>query len=472
MESQIGGGQQNMVWDCRVCGNENEVRSPRCGNCWATRSDEVERPSRGSASHSRRVVGRRRIIRWAAIALAVIVLVVWYMLPRLGIALFYVSPVSDMSSEPVSGDWPMYQRDPTHSGSVTGSSAALTGVLKWKADTGAPIYSSPAVVGGVVFATLGHGGVMALDVETGGTIWREQFEFDPIHSSPAVAGDMLFFGRPTGVVTAVDRSTGEVRWDFETGDRVLSSPSVVGGELYIGSGDGRLYALDAVTGGERWSYKTDGWISSSPAVFDDVVAIVSFDGLLHVVERRTGKKRLDFYVSETPRGSASFGERYLFIADGHGRLKAVDWRKRTLPLEWLWLRVRTQLFQWGITQTLPRQKGFVWGVSTGDGFHGAPVVSDGRVYAANFGGKVVAVDEDSGVMLWTYDVGAPVVGSMSAVGGMVFIGDTDGALHALNAISGVKRWDFRAGDQISATPVVSDGVLYLASWDGALYALE
>ena len=91
------------------------------------------------------------------------------------------------------------------------------------------------------------------------------------------------------------------------------------------------------------------------------VAIVSFDGFLHVVDRRTGKKRLDFYVSETPRGSAAFGERYLFIADGRGRLKAVDWRKRTLPLEWLWLRVRTQLFQWGITRSLPRQKGFVWG---------------------------------------------------------------------------------------------------------------
>ncbi len=411
-------------------------------------------------------------MRWAAVTLAVIVLGAWYVLPRLGVALFYVSPVSDISSEPVFGDWPMYQRDPTHSGASWGRSVAPTGALKWKLDTGVPIYSSPAVVAGVVYATLGHGGVMALDAETGDTIWREQLEWDPIHSSPAVAGDLLFFGRPNGNATAMDKDTGEVRWEFKTGDRVLSSPTVVGGELYVGSGDGRLYALDAVTGRERWSYETGGWVSSSPAALGDVVAIVSFDGLLHVVERRTGKKRLDFYVSETPRGSAAFGSRHLFIADGQGRLKAVDWRKRTLPLEWLWLRVRTQLFQWGITRTLPRQKGFVWGVSTGDGFHGAPVVSDGRVYAANFGGEVVAADEDSGAILWTYDVGAPVVGSMSAAGGTVFVGDTDGALHALDAATGVKRWEFRVGDQIWATPVVSDGVLYLASWDGILYALE
>ncbi len=472
MESGSGGDRRSLVWECRVCGNENKVRSSRCGNCWANRADEVERPSGESASRPRRAVGRWRVVRRAAIALAVTVLVVWYVLPRLGIALFYVSPVSDISSEPVDDDWPMYQRDPLHSGSVLDGLDAPVGALKWKVDTGAPVYSSPAVMDGVVYATLGDGRVLVLDADTGVTIWEVSTTGKPINSSPAVAGDFLFFGRHDGAVVAMDRDTGEVRWEFRTGDRVLSSPSVVGGELYVGSGDGRLYALDAVTGRERWSYKTDGWISSSPAVFDDVVAIVSFDGLLRVVDRRTGKKRLDFYVSETPRGSAAFGERYLFIADGQGRLKAVDWRKRTLPLEWLWLRMRTQLFQWGITRTLPRQKGFVWGVSAGDGFHGAPVVYDGRVYAANFAGEIVAADENSGVMLWTYDVGAPVVGSMSAVGGVVFVGDTSGVLHALDSATGVKQWEFRAGDQISATPVVSGGALYLASWDGALYALE
>ncbi len=462
------------MWACRVCGNENEIRASRCRNCWANRTDEAEASRAGGISTPRpRDAGRQwRIVRRSALALAALIVVSWYALPRLGIALFYVSPVSNISSAPMSGAWPMYQRNPAHSGSVQDGADAPFGTLKWEMDTGAPIYSSPAVVDGVVYATLGDGRVIALDAETGETTWVERPDEGQVNSSPAVAGDMLFFGRHDGAVTAMDRWTGDVLWEFETGDRVLSSPAVVDGELYIGSGDGRLYALDAVTGRERWSYKTGNWISSSPAVFGDMVAVVSFDGLLHVVDRRTGKRRLDFYVSETPRGSAAFGERYLFIADGQGRLKAVDWRKRTLPLEWLWLRVRTQLFQWGITPTLPRQKGFVWGLSTGDGFHGAPVVYGGRVYAANFGGEVVAADEYSGAPLWTYHVGAPVVGSMSAAGGMVFVGDTDGVLHALDAATGVKRWEFRTGDQIWATPVVSGGTLYLASWDGSLYAME
>ena len=155
--------------------------------------------------------------------------------------------------------------------------------------------------------------------------------------------------------------SGDVRWEFMTKARVISSPAVDRGVVYIGSGDGNLYALDAGTGKERWTYETGDWISSSPTVFDDFVAIASFDGLLHVVYRNTGKKRLEFHLSETPRSSATFGEQHLLVADDRGRLKAVDWRERTLPLEWLWLKIRVQLLYWGMMDTLSNQKGFVSG---------------------------------------------------------------------------------------------------------------
>ncbi len=113
MESDSGDERRNRVWVCRVCGNENGLRASRCRNCWANRSDETERTAarRVSPSHTRRTPGRQVIV-WAAVCLAVIILAVWYILPRVGVALFYISPVSDISSAPVSGEWPMYQRDP------------------------------------------------------------------------------------------------------------------------------------------------------------------------------------------------------------------------------------------------------------------------------------------------------------------------------------------------------------------------
>lgn len=469
------GQASQSAWMCRVCSRPNVESATRCANCWASRPEDAELLDASDADALATRIRRSRVGRralWWIVGIAVAVAAAaWYLLPHAGVALFQGKPSSDISSSPVGGEWPMYQRDLVHSGAASGAGSAPRGVLKWKYEADGPIYASPAVVNGTIYLATGTGSIVALDAETGDEIWKRNVG-GPLNSSPAVAGDSLFIGRFDGVIEARDLESGDVRWEFMTRARVISSPAVDHGVVYIGSGDGRLYALDAGTGRERWTYRTRGWISSSPAVFEDLVAITSFDGLLHVVNRKTGKKRLDFHLSETPRSSATFGERHVIVADGRGRLKAVDWRERTLPMEWLWLKIRVQLLYWGMIDTLANQKGFVWGTATGDAFMGTPVISDGLVYAANFGGEVIAADERTGEVVWQTQVGSPVSGSMSAVGGAVLVGDTDGFLHSLDAGTGALRWQFQTGSRISATPVVVDGVAYVGSWNGTLHAIE
>ena len=79
---------QRLVWECRVCGNENEVGSARCRNCWANRADEVERPVGGRRSRRRRYFGWWRTLRWAVALFVFTAFMVWYLLPRLGVASF------------------------------------------------------------------------------------------------------------------------------------------------------------------------------------------------------------------------------------------------------------------------------------------------------------------------------------------------------------------------------------------------
>ncbi|MCE2458150.1 MAG: PQQ-binding-like beta-propeller repeat protein [Dehalococcoidia bacterium] len=472
--AELGQASQR-AWMCRVCSRPNVEDKSRCTNCWANRPEEAELLDMPDADalaiRIRRSRFSRRVLRWVAGVAVAALVAAWFILPHFGVALFQSEPSMDISSSPSGSDWPMYQRDPTHSGAAFDSGKTPAGVLKWRYESDGPLYSSPAVVDGTVYLATGGGSVAALDAETGEEIWKHSTG-GTLNSSPAVAGEMLFIGRFDGGVEARDLGSGDVLWEFKTGARVISSPVVERGVVYIGSGDGNLYALDAGTGRERWTYSTRGWISSSPTLFDDYVGIASFDGLLHVVHRDTGKKRLDFHLSETPRGSATFGKQHVIVADGRGRLKAVDWRERTWPLEWLWLKVRLQLLYWGMIDTLANQKGFIWGTATGHAFMGTPVLSGGLVYAANFGGEVVAADESTGEVVWQTAVGAPVSGSMSAVADVVLVGDTDGILHSLDAGTGARRWQFETSGRISATPIVADGVVYVGSWDGTLYAIE
>ena len=64
-----------------------------------------------------------------------------------------------------------------------------------------------------------------------------------VFSSPAVVDGVVYVGSRDGYVYALDTRTGGVRWSYETSGEVYSSPAVVEGVVYVGSNDGHVYAL-------------------------------------------------------------------------------------------------------------------------------------------------------------------------------------------------------------------------------------
>lgn len=405
------------------------------------------------------------------VAAVALVIVGWIGYANLGAARFQAPPSSDFTAAPKDGDWPMFQRDPAHMGSVAGEGTGPMGRLKWRFETNAPIFSSPAVVGDQVYLSTGDGRILALDAANGKLRWEHEVGA-PVNSSPAVAGDLVFVGLRDGRVLALSREAGEKRWEFKTGELVYSSPAVYRGVLYIGSGDGRLYALDATSGKERWSYLTAGRVSSSPAVNQEVTAFVSEDRYLYLVDTTTGRRRLDFPTSIVG-GSPTIHENHVFVGDENGVVRAIDWRERELPLARATRRITTQLFIWGMLGSLPQNKGFVWSTrESGERFVGTPVVANGNVYIGSVSGTLFALDESKGERAWKYHGEAGISTSPSIAGQAVFFGDEDGRIYSVDALTGELRWKFMADAGISSTPVIADGTLYAATKSGTLYAIQ
>ena len=415
--------------------------------------------------------GRKRLNVWGVAAVIGLVVAGWIGYINLGPARFIPPPFSEVTAAPVGGDWPMFQRDPAHSAFVTGESAVPTGRLKWRFEVRAPIFSSPAIVGNRVYLSTGDGRVLALDAASGDLIWEHKVGA-PVNSSPAVAGDLVYVGLRDGRVVALTRDAGEKLWEFKTGEPVYSSPTVYQGVLYIGSTDARLYALDATTGTERWSYLTGGRLTSGPAVNQEVTAVVSQNRRLYLIDNSTGKRRLDFRTSLV-KGSPAIHENYVFVADENGAVRAIDWRERLLPFEIGARRVITQLYIWGMVESVPRQRGFVWGFQqSGERFVGTPAVGNDTVYVGSASGTLFALDESTGEQRWQYSGEAAITTSPSIAGQTVFFGDEDGRLYSINALTGDLQWRFIADAPISSTPVIASGTLYFTSLGGTLYAVD
>src|SRR6478672_427086 len=75
----------------------------------------------------------------------------------------------------------------------------------------------------------------------------------PIRSTPARAGGLLYFGSSDGVLHALDETSGAERWRFQAGGGITSSPAVADGKLLFTSRDRKMWALDARTGRPAWS---------------------------------------------------------------------------------------------------------------------------------------------------------------------------------------------------------------------------
>ena len=99
-----------------------------------------------------------------------------------------------------------------------------------------------------------------------------------MYSSPAVVNGVVYVGSSDSNVYALNATTGKVTWSFTTGDYVLSSPAVSNGEVYVGSVDGNIYAI-----GNTAAVTSKG---ATPG-FDVILAFVGLGIAAYVVRRRS-----------------------------------------------------------------------------------------------------------------------------------------------------------------------------------------
>jgi len=136
---------------------------------------------------------------------------------------------------------------------------ARTGRLIWKvASEGAIIgsgtfYSTPAVAYGRVFLGNTDGRIYAYDQRTGALDWAVQTGAY-VYSSPAVAeapglGPTIYIGSYDGHLYALNARTGAIDWSFDAGGKISGSPTIVGQIVYFSDlGTNRTFGLNITTG--------------------------------------------------------------------------------------------------------------------------------------------------------------------------------------------------------------------------------
>lgn len=114
----------------------------------------------------------------------------------------------------------------------------------------------------------------------------------------------------------------------------------------------------------------------------------------------------------------------------------------------------------------------IWGF-TNRWLAGQPVVANGLVAIGSLTGRVFALSETNGQLLWSADVGGAVLNSLAIHSNRVIVATQSGLLHGLDAASGDVQWTYAGARKgYAAAPTLADGVVYIGSKDGRFHAVS
>ncbi|GAB2502794.1 outer membrane protein assembly factor BamB [Arenimonas alkanexedens] len=334
----------------------------------------------------------------------------------------------------------------------------------------------PAIEGERVFVSNDEGRVLALNINTGDTLWDSEAvktgkegnrvlfwrrkEIDAgLSGSPGVANGLVVIGGRNGEVVAFDADSGAERWRTAVTSEVITTPLITGGFVVVRSNDGRTFGLDAADGARKWVF--DRGLpglgvrgNGSPVAGNGFVYLGYDDGSVISLRLADGQRVWEQLVAQ-PEGRNDL-ER---MADVDGEIQvgidaiyATSYKGQTMAID--------------TNSGRP-----LWNRDTG-GYGGLALLAD-RVILADSAGTVWALDRYNGSALWKQDVLARRMLTSPAIhGDYAVFGDLDGYLHWIRIADGTLAGRTRVERApILGTPqVAANGMLFAVTTEGKLSA--
>ena len=322
---------------------------------------------------------------------------------------------------------------------------------RWVARPGRyPIYADLAGDADGVLVSTADLQIIALNIRDGKEQWRqslinctgigEQRVFadsmpDIMQAPVTVAGGSVFFAGRNGFV------------DAEVGGRVSGTPTTRDGRVFVVQvgGNEHSYALDAETGQPLWSRQL-GAVWAPPECDGDQLFIGNKQGVLHCLDPATGATHWERRFADGVYPAPTLDATTVYTGSWDGHYYALD--RRDGSIRWAFGRAGTPYHVGGRPDSA------------------APVLADGKVIVPSLGGRMVALDAQTGRMLWEWkakpwricNVTAATDGTtvFASVFGNAYEWPFDVSLHGLDLPTGDELWEV-AGLGGLTSPVATGG---------------
>lgn len=254
------------------------------------------------------------------------------------------------------------------------------GKTAWQQKTKLPITSGVAAGYGVVVIATAKGEVLALNPVNGQTLWRKPL-LAPVLAPAALSAETIVIQSNDGKVYGLDSKTGEKRWVYDTPVPSLSlrgyaTPLIDENLVIVATATGKIVALDVSTGIAQWESR----IATSEGR-SELARMVDVDGNMLLTS----------------------SNKDLYVASYQGQLAALNIKGKPDPL-WTLPTSSTQSLAEGL----------------------------GNVYVVDSASSIIAVDQETGKVVWKQsDFAWRGLSNPVVMGNYLVVGDSSGYLHIM-----------------------------------------
>ncbi len=298
----------------------------------------------------------------------------------------------------------------------------MTPVQLWSNNAGSGTHDMvvklvPVLVNNMVITADQRGNISATDATTGRTIWQTPLN-TPLTAGMSTNGSIVIVSTSDGVLYALQPMNGHILWRTPLPNQILGVPEITYNRIALETVDGKLLTLDAQTGQTIWLYDHGAPTlilrgGSSPQITSNKIIAGYSDGKLAAYSLSNGSLIWEHTVSE-PMGATDIEQMIDVVAD--------------------------------------------------------PIVADGVVYTVNYQGNILAVDANSGQVIWQHPLSSYT--GMALSNHYLFVTDANGYVWAFDKTSGDVIWrQMQLANRILSAPVVQGDSIAVGDGEGFVHWL-
>ncbi len=276
--------------------------------------------------------------------------------------------------------------------------------------------------------------------------------------TPVLTPEGLFAAGQDGKLARFEADTLKEKWRIATAKKITGGVGAADNLVVVATGKGEVLAYD-FNGQALWQARVSSEVLSAPQITGGLVLVRAGEGRIFALSATDGKRKW-LYQRATPALTVrSFGG---VLADKNAVFAGFGGGKLVA------LELQTGALGWEASVALPR------GVSELERIADVTSnpVTDGRVVCAvAFQGRVACFEPQSGNLIWARDISS--IAGMAIDGRNVYVSDVNGTLHALDKTTGAYIWkqEKLANRELSA-PLLYRGYVVVADLQGYVHFLS